>query len=90
VEHHPPHKLEPLLGLEVPGGRGGKEGLVQVVEKVLKYSVNTWDQGFMDKLYGSTNAVGLVSELLLATLNTNVRLPGFVTLHLSSHTENIY
>lgn len=28
-----------------------------MVERVLRYSVNTWDQGFMDKLYASTNAV---------------------------------
>lgn len=46
---------------------------MKIVQQVLKYSVNTWDQGFLDKLYASTNAVGLVSELLLATLNTNVR-----------------
>lgn len=38
---------------------GGKDGLVGIVEKVLKYSVNTWDQGFMDKLYASTNAVSI-------------------------------
>ena len=48
---------------------------MKIVQQVLKYSVNTWDQGFLDKLYASTNAVGLVSELLLATLNTNVRPP---------------
>ncbi|KAF2634074.1 glutamate decarboxylase-like protein 1 [Massarina eburnea CBS 473.64] len=47
---------------------------METVEKVLGYSVNTWDQGFMDKLYASTNAVGLVSELLLATLNTNAHV----------------
>lgn len=57
VEHHPPQKLEPLLDLKIPQENGGKDGLLQVVQKVLQYSVNTWDQGFMDKLYGSTNAV---------------------------------
>jgi glutamate/tyrosine decarboxylase-like PLP-dependent enzyme len=57
--------------LQIPEQRGGKDALLPVVEKLLQYSVNTWDQGFMDKLYASTNAVGLVSELLLATLNTN-------------------
>jgi glutamate decarboxylase len=75
VEHHPPKKLESILKeeLEIDGGKGkGKEGLVDLVEKVLKYSVNTWDQGFLDKLYASTNAVGVVSELVLAVLNTNV------------------
>ncbi|KAJ4348210.1 Glutamate decarboxylase 2 [Didymosphaeria variabile] len=74
VEHHPPKKLEQILKLNIPEQAGGKAGLVQIVEKVLKYSVNTWDQGFLDKLYASTNAVGLVSELLLATLNTNAHV----------------
>jgi glutamate decarboxylase len=77
VEHHPPKKLESILKeeLEIDGSNGkGKEGLVHLVEKVLKYSVNTWDQGFLDKLYASTNAVGVVSELVLAVLNTNVCL----------------
>ncbi|KAF2278565.1 PLP-dependent transferase [Westerdykella ornata] len=71
VEPHAPKELEKLLGLLVPEKGTGKEGLLDAVRKVLRYSVNTWDQGFMDKLYASTNAVGLVSELLLATLNTN-------------------
>lgn len=57
VEQHPPKKLQELLDLRVKEERGGKEGLVEVVRKTLRYSVNTWDRGFMDKLYGSTNAV---------------------------------
>lgn len=74
VEHHPPKKLESLLqdDLKINEEEIGKEGLVKLVGQVLQYSVNTWDQGFLDKLYASTNAIGLVSELLLATLNTNV------------------
>ncbi|KAF2000405.1 glutamate decarboxylase-like protein 1 [Amniculicola lignicola CBS 123094] len=77
VEHHPPQKLQSLLNLKVPEkieGGEGKERLLEVVKDVLKYSVNTWDQGFMDKLYASTNAVGVVSELLLAVLNTNAHV----------------
>ncbi|KAF2267638.1 glutamate decarboxylase 1 [Lojkania enalia] len=74
VQHHPPQELEGILNLRVPEKRGGKEGLLELVEKLLKYSVNTWDQGFMDKLYASTNAIGVVSELLLAVLNTNAHV----------------
>lgn len=48
VEQHKPQKLDSLLELNVPEQGGGKEGLVGVVQKVLSYSVNTWDQGFMD------------------------------------------
>lgn len=61
------------MDFSLPAGEGkGKQGLLQVVENVLKYSVNTWDQGFLDKLYATTNAPGVVSELVLAVLNTNV------------------
>lgn len=75
VEYHQPEKLLQLMGFQLPEGSGtGKAGLLQVIDKVLQYSVNTWDQGFLDKLYASTNAVGVVSELLLAVLNTNLHV----------------
>lgn len=57
VEHHKPEKLVKLIDFNLPGDGKGKEGLLATVEQVLKYSVNTWDQGFLDKLYASTNAV---------------------------------
>jgi glutamate decarboxylase len=57
VEHHKPEKLDKLMNFNLPQNATGKEGLLATVEQVLKYSVNTWDQGFMDKLYASTNAV---------------------------------
>ena len=47
VEYHPPQKLEKILELDVPEQGGGKEGLVEFVGRLLGYSVNTWDQGFM-------------------------------------------
>ncbi|KAJ4315727.1 Glutamate decarboxylase 2 [Neodidymelliopsis sp. IMI 364377] len=78
VEWHPAKKLEALVRdeLTISGEdeRRGKERLVGLVQVVLRYSVNTWDQGFMDKLYASTNAVGVAAELLLAVLNTNVHV----------------
>jgi glutamate decarboxylase len=59
VEHHPPKKLESIVGdeLKINEVENGKEGLMAMVDTILKYSVNTWDQGFLDKLYGSPNAV---------------------------------
>jgi glutamate decarboxylase len=72
VEHHKPEKLVNLMKFDLPGNGKGKDGLLSTVEQVLNYSVNTWDQGFLDKLYAGTNAVGVISELLLAVLNTNV------------------
>jgi glutamate decarboxylase len=57
LQHHKPEKLVKLLNFQLPENGGGKDALLEMVEKVLKYSVNTWDQGFLDKLYASTNAV---------------------------------
>lgn len=59
AEHYSPDILKKKLShtLTLPSVGGGKEGLLQVVEQTLKYSVNTWDQGFLDKLYSSTNSV---------------------------------
>ena len=74
VEYHKPHKLEQLLGFQLPDTGLGQDGLLKSVKDILQYSVNTWDQGFMDKLYSSTNAVGVASELLLAVLNTNLHV----------------
>lgn len=41
---------------------------------MLRYSVNTWHQGFMDKLYASTNPPGVAAELVLSALNANVHV----------------
>ncbi|KAI5959050.1 GAD2 [Candida pseudojiufengensis] len=45
--------------------------LLEVIDKVLEYSVNTWNPGFLDKLYASNNPIGVISDILLSILNTN-------------------
>jgi len=73
VEALPPKKLETVLDLRLPVAEGrGAKGLDEALRKVLKYSVNTWRDGFMDKLYASTDPIGVASDLLLSVLNTNV------------------
>lgn len=74
VEHHPPKKLRQLLDVPLPEQGQGKDGLLRMVQDVLKYSVNTWDQGFLDKLYASITPVGLAADLLLTALNTNLHV----------------
>ncbi|GLI73151.1 glutamate decarboxylase 2 [Penicillium ochrochloron] len=74
VDYKKPEDLRDILQLEIPEQGRKQEGLIEVLEKVLKYSVNTWHQGFLDKLYASTNAPGVAAELILATLNTNVHV----------------
>ena len=42
-----------------------------MLQNILHYSVNTWNPGFMDKLYAGTNSVGIVTEMLISLLNAN-------------------
>lgn len=71
----PPASLTALLAPLLPDSAGhGKDGLLQAISHLLSHSVNTWDQGFLDKLYSAPSPVGLAAELLLATLNTNVHV----------------
>ncbi|KAL8684718.1 MAG: hypothetical protein Q9224_006171, partial [Gallowayella concinna] len=74
IEHHKPQKLSQILNPQLPDIGVGQDGFLHLVEKVLQYSVNTWDQGFMQKLYASTDAPGVASELILSVLNTNVHV----------------
>ncbi|RYP93180.1 hypothetical protein DL770_000655 [Monosporascus sp. CRB-9-2] len=75
VDAHEPEALVRKLRFSLSERDGrGRDGLLETIGGVLRYSVNTWDQGFLDKLYASTNAVGVISELLLAVLNTNLHV----------------
>ncbi|KAL5612063.1 hypothetical protein BROUX41_000380 [Berkeleyomyces rouxiae] len=69
-----PQDLIAQLALQLPLEGKGKDGVLDLVSSVLKYSVNTWDQGFLDKLYASNNAVGVVADLVLSILNTNLHV----------------
>lgn len=62
------------MDLELPEIGLAQAGFLKQVEQILQYSVNTWDRGFLSKLYASTDAPGLAAELILATLNTNVHV----------------
>ncbi|KAM3556710.1 hypothetical protein ARSEF4850_005405 [Beauveria asiatica] len=71
----PPRTLVERMGFALPEGEGkGKAGLLDTIQDLLRYSVNTWDQGWMDKLTASTNPVGVISEMVLGILNTNVHV----------------
>ncbi|KAF2723503.1 PLP-dependent transferase [Polychaeton citri CBS 116435] len=74
VEHLPPTKLNSLLQLPLQAEGTGRDGLLSAVQAVLQYSVNTWDQGFMDKLYAAPTPVGVTADMLLSALNTNLHV----------------
>lgn len=61
VDLKSPAELTALTDLSIPTQRFGLDRLVAQIDQVLRYSVNTWDQGFMDKLYSATNPVRLPS-----------------------------
>ena len=60
-----PEALQKKFAFELPDDAQGKDGLVELVDKVLKYSVNTWDQGFLDKLYATTTPVSIAASAVL-------------------------
>jgi glutamate decarboxylase len=67
-----PDTVSQRLCLQLEEKPQGKDGLLEFTNRLLDLSINTWDQGFMHKLYSGTNPVGVISELILAVLNTNV------------------
>ncbi|KAG7794623.1 hypothetical protein KL929_004691 [Ogataea haglerorum] len=62
-------KLSLEKGLREDGK--GTEKLLATVKSILDNSVNTWHPGFLDKLYASTNPIGVLSDIVLSVLNTN-------------------
>ncbi|KAF5095296.1 hypothetical protein D0Z00_003209 [Geotrichum galactomycetum] len=64
-----PADLKPLF--DIPSNGTGIKGLFDQFDRILDTSVVTWNQGFLDKLYASTNPVGVASDILLSVLNTN-------------------
>lgn len=57
VESRQPDELAAKLKLVLPAQGQGKDGLLDAISKILRHSVNTWDQGFLDKLYASNTPV---------------------------------
>lgn len=72
VERQEPQKLAQLLDVQFVDQGKGEADVLSVLERILRYSVNTWDQGFMHKLSSSTNPIGVISEYVLLVLNANV------------------
>lgn len=69
-------KLEHLLRdflSETEHGDSSKD-FQQRVQTLLRYSVNTSHPGFLDKLYAAPLPPGVVGDLLLGVLNTNLHI----------------
>ncbi len=46
LEHHEPDELAEILQLELPEESPGKAAILTLLTNTLKYSANTWHQGF--------------------------------------------
>jgi glutamate decarboxylase len=58
VNPQSPGDLVTRLSFSLPDReQEGRKALLRTIGNILDNSVNTWDQGFLDKLYASTNAV---------------------------------
>jgi glutamate decarboxylase len=66
-----PRELSQKLKLELPQKGQEYQGLLKDVDMLLDNSAVTWNPGFLEKLYASTNPVGIASDMLLSILNTN-------------------
>ncbi|EME77802.1 uncharacterized protein MYCFIDRAFT_145816, partial [Pseudocercospora fijiensis CIRAD86] len=74
LDPNPPQQLQQLLACSLPQQGLGRDGFIEMVQKLYRHSVNTWHQGFLDKLYASITPVGLAADLVLSSLNTNVHV----------------
>jgi len=63
VIHVSPEQLQQHLGLHFVDQGFGKKGVLEFLQQLLKYSINTWHQGFVDKLYSSTSAVSIYNSI---------------------------
>lgn len=70
VDYQKPREVVERMKLSLPNQGQGKEGLLDAIQKVLQHSVNTWDQGFLDKLYASPTAVCNLSPATAARMLT--------------------
>ncbi|KAI0244149.1 Glutamate decarboxylase 2 [Massospora cicadina] len=67
----PPNELSKLLDLDFKEAGIGQEGLVELLGPIIMNCIRGWDPRFCDKLYASTNAIGVIAELVLGVLNSN-------------------
>ncbi|CAO3650076.1 unnamed protein product [Mucor fragilis] len=74
VTFQDPTQLYKAMDFSLPSQGTGIKGTFELIKSTLQYSVNSWNPRFMDKLYAGTNPIGVISELLLAVLNSNVHV----------------
>ncbi|KAI9472389.1 MAG: pyridoxal phosphate-dependent transferase [Benjaminiella poitrasii] len=74
VNYKSPEELYETFDFKLPKSGAGIEGTFELIQSTMKYSVNSWNPRFMDKLYAGTNPIGVISELLLAVLNSNTHV----------------
>eukprot|EP01138_Halocafeteria_seosinensis_P010045 gb/GECG01010258.1/.p1 GENE.gb/GECG01010258.1/~~gb/GECG01010258.1/.p1 ORF type:complete len:575 (+),score=60.26 gb/GECG01010258.1/:1-1725(+) len=81
VEYNSPSELIQKLDLKLPSvgsglqassGEEASRDICSLVRNIMQTSVRTASARFFDKLYVGSDAVGMLSELLTASMNTNM------------------
>ncbi|CAF1110951.1 unnamed protein product [Didymodactylos carnosus] len=70
----PEELMEKLGGLNLDDNGSTPTEMVNMMKMILDYSPNTQHPLFLDKLYASTSPIGIMAELIIATLNTNAHV----------------
>ena len=70
----PAEDLKAILDLDLLPNGTSLDAMIEMCEKTLKYSPSTNHKYFLDKLYAGTSAIGIIGELMIAILNTNVHV----------------
>ncbi|ORX88179.1 PLP-dependent transferase [Basidiobolus meristosporus CBS 931.73] len=71
IDPHSPQELEKIFDFELTEKGVGPEGILDTIQGMLRYSVRSWNNRFIDKLYSGTDPIGVISELILGVLNSN-------------------
>eukprot|EP01060_Flectonema_neradi_P036562 TRINITY_DN7060_c0_g1_i1.p1 TRINITY_DN7060_c0_g1~~TRINITY_DN7060_c0_g1_i1.p1 ORF type:complete len:515 (+),score=111.22 TRINITY_DN7060_c0_g1_i1:48-1592(+) len=68
----PPEVIQKSVGVSLSGCEVGYDDIFAALEGVLKYSVRTSHPRFMNMLYGNTDLMGILGEIVATFCNTNI------------------
>ena len=69
----PPEEILKEIG-PLSSKKASIDECISTLKTVFKYSVNTMNPYFLDKLYAGTDPIGQVAELITSILNTNLHV----------------
>ncbi|KAJ1958745.1 Glutamate decarboxylase 2 [Linderina pennispora] len=71
IKNASPQQLLAALDLRLPESGVGRDGIWNDIHSICDSAANTWNKGFLFKLFASPTPIGVVGEGLTALLNNN-------------------